>query len=78
MSDPVTIIQSVTLAANSLVEFFVAVGDLVPRLISAAAIISAFFPPPDKDSWRWQIHSFVNLLAFNIKHAANHSIEDKN
>lgn len=70
MSDPVTTIQTATDVVDSASNLFVAITDMVPKLIAASTVLAAFIPKPDSPVML-KLHRFVNLLAFNFGHASN-------
>ena len=59
-----TLIQSSSEVVDMLTDF-------VPKLVMLCAAISAFLPPPEGEGILSKLHSYINMVALNVKHAKN-------
>ena len=62
--------QSSVDAVSQLIDSGIALGG---KIIAISAPIAAVLPRPQNGGAITAIHKIVNLLAFNIHHAANHA-----
>jgi hypothetical protein len=52
-------------------------SNFIPKIIGFASIAAALLPPPGKDSKLAILHSYINTIAFNFKHARNAEQSDE-
>jgi len=70
--EPVTAtIATAAALINQLSAFFTALIGFIPVVIGFASIIATLIPKPEGDSKLAKFHKYLNLLAFNVKNAAN-------
>ena len=71
MTDPITTIQAATDTVSALSVLIDTIMSTVPKIISIAAIVAAYMPPPGQASFLSKLHKIINTAAFNFGHASN-------
>lgn len=57
---------------NTLSNIFDALTNIVPKVVALSSMLAAFIPRPETDESFWgRVHKYINLTAFNFKHAKN-------
>lgn len=69
---------------STLITFIQEVGNLfdalattIPKVVTGSAILTALLPPPEHHGFLRHLHKLLNIFAFNLGEAKNHTQEKR-
>lgn len=63
--------MSLVESINNAATIATAVVAAAPSIVGCASVLAALLPPPESNGFLGKVHEFINVLAFNVRHAAN-------
>lgn len=64
-------IESITETLDQLTSLNTSIMMYIPSVIGLCAFLASVFPKPIPGTFLAKVHKWINIIAFNVKHAKN-------